>query len=427
MEKLIKLFEPGKINKLELKNRIIMAPMGGMSYVTEPDGYSTDAMIAFYGARATGGTGFIQLSNRVVSSASFQPPEHLSRGYNGPLYNPGLLSIEDEDHIPSARRFTQAVHAGGAKIGFSVAHFGVMLARALRARPPETRPDLVRVVAPSAIRDPYSGRMPEPLSIDEIQELVEQLGQGAKRGKAAGFDAVRIQGCHGYLVHQFLSPRTNRRKDEYGGSLENRSRFGMEIIRRVREAVGPDFPIIFRMDGDDFLEGGITLEEALQMAPLFVEAGADALDVSGGPSEVRYKGIPTMYQPYGNMVHLAAAIKKIVKVPIITTGKIYPLLGERILQEGAADFIQMARALIADPDLANKAREGRLKDIIPCIYCNQCLERQGLASERNARYCTVNPAVGRELEYRVEPAPRAQKVIVIGGGPGGMEAAQHSG
>jgi 2,4-dienoyl-CoA reductase-like NADH-dependent reductase (Old Yellow Enzyme family)/thioredoxin reductase len=427
VEKLVKLFEPGKIGKMELKNRIIMAPMGGMSKTTEPDGYSTDEIIAFYAARAASGVGFIQISTRAFSSAEHSPgqqaPSLPARAYSGPVYQGGLLSLEDDEHIPSARRFTQAIHANGAKLSFQLTHYGVNLARMLQARPPETRPDLVRVVAPSPVRNANSGVVPHPLSISEIEDMIEGAGRAAARGKAAGFDAVRFQGCHGYLIHQFLSPRTNQRKDEYGGSLENRARFGCQLVRRVREIVGPDFPIIFRMNGDDFLEGGITLDDAIQMAPLFVEAGADALDVSGTSIETRNHRIATMYQPYGNLAHLAAAIKKEVRIPIIATGKIYPLLGERILQEGAADFIQMARPLIADPDLANKAREGRLKDIIPCIYCNQCLDRQDFIRDP-VRYCAVNPAVGRELEYKIEPASRARKVMVIGGGPAGMKAAQ---
>jgi 2,4-dienoyl-CoA reductase-like NADH-dependent reductase (Old Yellow Enzyme family)/thioredoxin reductase len=426
VEKLVKLFEPGKIGKMELKNRIIMAPMGGMSKTTEPDGYSTDDIIAFYGARAASGVGFIQISTRAFSAAAHSPgqqaPSLPARAYSGPVYQGGLLSLEDDDHIPSALRFTQAIHAHGAKLSFQLTHYGVNLARMLQARPPETRPDLVRVVAPSPIRNANSGVIPHPLSINEIEYMIEDAGRAAARGKAAGFDAVRFQGCHGYLIHQFLSPRTNQRKDEYGGSLENRARFGCEMVRRVRATVGPDFPILFRMNGDDFLEGGLTLEDALQMAPLFIEAGADALDVSGTSIETRNHRIATMYQPYGNLAHLAAAIKKVVKVPVIATGKIYPQLGERILQEGAADFIQMARPLIADPELANKAREGRFQDIIPCIYCNQCLDRQDFIRDP-VRYCAVNPAVGRELEYRVEPAQTVKKVMVIGGGLAGMEAA----
>ncbi|OGO20463.1 MAG: hypothetical protein A2144_00815 [Chloroflexi bacterium RBG_16_50_9] len=427
MEKLEKLFEPGNIGTLELKNRIIMAPIGGMSRVTEPGGYVTDEFISFYEARARGGVGFIQMSVRVFTAAQHSPGEQAPglpvRAYRGPLYQGGLLSIEDDEHITSARRLTQAVHAHGVNLSFQITHYGVNLARQLLRRPPETRPELVRVVAPSAVRNPNSGWRPHALSIEEIREMVEAAGQAAGRGKAAGFDAVRIQGGHGYLVHQFLSPRTNTRTDEYGGSLENRCRFGCEITRRIREEVGPDFPIIFRMNGNDFLEGGVTPDQARQHAVLFVEAGADALDVSGGAIEARHWRIPTMYQPFGTLVNLAAAIKKEVKVPVITTGKISPPLGERILREGLADFIQMGRPLIADPELANKVREGRIEDICPCIWCNQCLDRPDLTGDPT-RYCSVNPVVGREQEYKLEPVERAKKVMVIGGGPGGMEAAR---
>ncbi len=427
MEKLVNLFQPGKMGTMELRNRLILAPIGGLSYVTEPGGYVTDSLIAFYEARARGGVGFIQLSVRAFSAAAHspgqQPPVVPVRGLTGPVYQSGLLSIEDDAHIASARRFTESMHNCGTKVSFQISQYGVNLARQLLRRSPETHPELVRVVAPSAIRNVISGWIPHALSLEEIGEMVEATGHAAMRGKAAGFDAVRIQGGHGYLVHQFLSPRSNKRTDEYGGSLENRCRYGCEIVRRVRQAVGPDFPIIFRMNGCDFTEGGITLDQAREHARLFVEAGADVLDISGGSVENRHWRIPTAYQPFGPLVQFAAAIKKELKVPVITTAKINPVLGEQILKEGFADFIQMGRSLIADPELPNKVKEGRLEDIRPCIWCNQCLERPDITGDP-ARYCAVNAAVGRELEYKIEPAQRAKKVIVIGGGPGGMEAAR---
>jgi len=234
---------------------------------------------------------------------------------------------------------------------------------------------------------------------------------------------VRIQACHAYLLRQFLSSRTNKRTDEYGGSPENRARFACEVIRRVKKEVGPDYPIIIRMNGDEHLEGGISLAEAVRHAQLFAEAGADGLDVSSGPGETAHWQYITMYQPYGALVPSSAAIKKAVKssASVIAVGKIDAVHGERILKEGSADFIQMARALMADPELPNKAKEGRLEEIRPCIYCGWC---QSGGTSGGLANCTVNPAMGRELEYKVKPAVTKKRVMVIGGGPAGMEAAR---
>jgi len=411
MKKLVKLFEPGKIGKMEVKNRIILGPLGrGFTFATIPDGYLTDRLLAFYEARAKGGVGLIQLTVAALGRP------HAT----GLVFGPGSLSIVDDEHIESARLFTTAIHAHGTKVSFQITHHGAAIAGAVQRRPPVEYPELMRVVAPTGKRDPLTGFVTHTLSIEEIKDIIVAFGQAARRGKAAGFDAVRIQGCHGYLIHQFLSPRTNQRTDEYGGSVENRARFACEVTRRVREEVGPDFPIIFRMNGDDFLEGGITLEDATEHARMFTEAGVDALDVSSGPFETHHKQFPMIYQPFGSLVHLADTIKKAVDVPVITVGKIDALLGERILEKGQADFIQMARALMADPELPNKAREGRVRDIRPCIFCGHCQHRM---AEGPYASCTVNMALGKELEYKLEPTAHKKKVVVIGGGPAGMEAA----
>jgi 2,4-dienoyl-CoA reductase-like NADH-dependent reductase (Old Yellow Enzyme family)/NADPH-dependent 2,4-dienoyl-CoA reductase/sulfur reductase-like enzyme len=421
MEKLVKLFEPGNIGTMQLKNRLLLSPLGGMSHTTEPGGYVTEELLDFYGARAKGGVGLVQLTVQCFSNAIYGLPA----AYSGPQYGHGLLSIEDDAHIPGARLFTKMIHDNGAKVSCSVAYFGRKFLIKLKQRNPEASPS--RVLAPSAIKEPFTGLIPHALTVNEIREIVEASGEAAKRGKAAGFDALRIQGAHGYGIHQFLSPRTNQRKDEYGGTLLNRCRFGCEVIRSVRKAVGPDFPIIIRINGSDFMEDGITLNDAIEHAQIFVEAGVDALDISAGARETHHWENMTMYQPFGPLVHLAAAMKKQVKVPIITTAKLTPLLGERILQEGSADFIQMGRPLIADPELPKKAKEGRLEDIRPCIWCNQCLERdKGVKEEPESprNYCAVNPVVGKELECKkLASAVRSKNVIVIGGGLAGMEAA----
>ena len=406
-----KLFQPIKIGNMELKNRIVMAPLGiGFTFATE-DGSVTDRFIAFYEARAKGGVGLIQLTVAALGRP------HAT----GLVFAPGMLSIIDDEHIPSAKRFVEAIHRHGTKVSFQITHHGSATARAVQQRPPVEYPELMRVVTATGTTDPVTGFQTHSMTKEEIQDVTEAFGQAAKRGKAAGFDAVRIQGCHAYLIRQFLSPRTNKRTDEYGGSIENRARFACEIVKRVRKEVGEGFPIIFRMNGDEHLEGGITMEEAVEHAKLFVEAGVDVLDVSSGPPETSHWQYPIMFQESGCLVPSAAAIKKAVNVPVMAVGKINVEHGERILQEGLADLIQMGRPLMADPDLANKAKEGKLDDIRPCIFCGHC---QAGGPGGGYANCSVNMAMGKELEYRIEPAEKKKKIMVIGGGPAGMEAAR---
>jgi 2,4-dienoyl-CoA reductase-like NADH-dependent reductase (Old Yellow Enzyme family)/thioredoxin reductase len=411
MQGFVKLFEPGRINQMGLKNRIVMAPLGhGMTFASKPDGFVTDQFIAFYAARARGGVGFIQLT---VAG--------LGRPFaTGLVFSPGILSLVDDEHIESGRRFTDAMHAFGTKVSFQLTHHGSAIARAVQRRPPVEYPELMRVVSSSGFIDPATGFEVFEMTRDEIAALVEAFARAAKRGKAAGFDAVRIQGCHSYLIQQFLSPRINKRKDEYGGTVENRARLACQIIQSVRKAVGPEYPIIIRMNGSDHVEGGITLEDAVEQARLFEKAGADALDISSGPSEAHHWQFITMYQPSSPLVPLAKTIKKAVKIPVIAVGKIDATRGEEILRQGSADFIQLGRPLMCDPELANKARAGLAEDIRPCIYCGWCTASGTQGAYAN---CTINMMLGKEMEPRPGPAAVKKKVVVVGGGPAGMEAA----
>jgi 2,4-dienoyl-CoA reductase-like NADH-dependent reductase (Old Yellow Enzyme family)/thioredoxin reductase len=412
MEKLIKLFEPGKIGKLEIKNRIIAAPLGmGFNFGTKPEGFVTDRLIAYNEARAKGGVGMIQLNTSAVA-----------RPYaSSLLFGPGVLGLRTADHIPGAQKMTKAIHAHGAKISFGLGFIGAIMARMVTHRPPPPEfPEFYRVIGATGSRDQFTGFMTHTMEVEEIESITEAFGQAAIRGREANFDAVWIHGGHGYLIHQFLSPRTNHRTDQYGGSLENRARFPVELIKRVRKAVGPDFPIYIRLNGDDHLEGGITIEDAREFAQIFVAAGVDALDISCGPFETHQWQFPNMYMPYGTLVPLAAAIKKAIKVPVITVGKLDVFTAEKALREGAADFAMFGRALMADPDLPSKAKEGRFEEIRDCIFCGWCQAAREAGSPAS---CTVNMGMGKELEYKVEPALKKKKVMVIGGGPGGMEAA----
>ncbi|MFC2019239.1 FAD-dependent oxidoreductase [Chloroflexota bacterium] len=400
---LYKLFEPGMIGKIEVKNRIVMAPMGS-GCGSKEGGFVTDRAIAYYEERAKGGVGLVVVGANLVVPL-------IRRG--------GFIAVFDDSHIPGLQQMARSIKTHGAKVSLQLHHPG--------ARISEYDPQ-VEGVAPSAMPEPRTGVVARELSKEEIKYLVDAYAEAAGRVQRAGYDSVDIMGAHGYLINQFLSPWTNKRTDEYGGSVEKRARFACEIIRAVRSKVGSDFPVIFRMSGDEGIDGGIRIDMAAQQAILLVEAGADALHISAGIRETLHMTFPTI-QRSGCLTDMAAAIKKVVKVPIITVGKINAVLGERILEEKKADFIAMGRALLADPEIANKAREGRVEDIRPCIYCNLgCREVRwpvkGVADDV-AVGCAVNTACGHELEHRLELAASPKRVIVVGGGLAGMEAARN--
>ena len=399
MVKLTKLFEPGMIGTMEVKNRIVMSPMG--TFTADEDGYITDRTIDYYVERAKGGVGLI------LSQATSILPE---------CATPGRSWLYDDKFIPRHRELSRAIHEHGGKMALEIQHNGKTLSKERTDH--KHSKDLIPM-GPSAIPWIYNGIAPKEATRDDIKRIVEGWAEAARRTKDAGFDAVEIHGAHGYLLSTFLSPSTNKRTDEYGSSLENRARFACEVLARVRDKVGPAFPIIFRINGSDYLEGGITLEDTLRQAPMFVEAGANALDVSASTMEAPESQFPSYMWPAGSLVYLAEAVKKVVKVPVIAVGKLSdPILANRVLEEGKADFIAMGRGLLADPELPNKAKVGRLDDIRQCIYCNHCLGRG------KERFCIVNPALLREKEFIIKPTTSPKKVMVIGGGLAGMEAAR---
>jgi len=406
MVTLNKLFEPGSIGKLELKNRLVMPPLGGFA---DREGNVVDRMAPFYAARAKGGVGLIVcMSSTILYKARA----------------PGRLALYDDKFIPKLRELSSVIHENGAKAAIQINHHGRSLSQIRNAF---DKPEEIDVVGASAIPWVWNNIAPREATKEDIDEIANAFAEAARRAREAGFDAVEILGGHGYLICQFLSPLTNIRTDEYGGSVKNRARLACDIISRVKEKVGPDFPVIFRVGGSEFLSGGFTVEDTVEQAPLFAEAGADAIDVTAGSFESNHWTIPNYLFPAGTFVHTTAAIKKAVNIPVIAVGKIGdPVFAEQILQEGKADFISMGRPLLADPDLPNKAKEGRLDDICMCIYCDNCFDtgwRQRLRKRGATLSCTVNPTVLQEGEPGIEPASAPKKVVVIGGGPGGMEAA----
>lgn len=393
-----KIFEPLNIGKMPLKNRIALPPMG--TGYSEEGGYVGQRLIDYYEARASGGAGLI-----IVEGTA---PSLRCRGGR-------QLTLGDDRYLPGWRELAKAIHQHGAKVAVQLHHAGM-----------EIRDGNYVQVSPSPVIVPrrmvgISGKPPHELTTDEIREIVQWFADATKRAREAGIDAVEIHGAHQYLVASFLSSATNMRRDRYGGTVENKARFLIEIIQAMREAVGPDYPIWPRINAEEYgFENGITLEETKQVVPLAVKAGAQAIHVSAYAAGSYVTKAPLSDTP-GLLVPLAEAVKKVARVPVIAVGRLDHEVGEKVLEEGKADVIAIGRRLIADPELPNKVAEGRLDDIRPCIGCMECIERVG--SREQGLSCTINAATGREREYRIQPATKRKRVMIVGGGPAGMEAA----
>jgi 2,4-dienoyl-CoA reductase-like NADH-dependent reductase (Old Yellow Enzyme family)/thioredoxin reductase len=398
------LFSPVRIAGTELKNRIVMPAMA-TNFLT--DGTVTERMIDYFRVRARGGAGLL-----VTEAASVRavPGSHLSRLH---------LNVSDDRFLPPLKALVDAVHREGGRIAVQLSHLGRQVASAFSGAVP---------VAPSPVPCPVTREVPKELSAGEIGEIVRDFVRGAVRAREAGFDAVELHACHGYLIGQFFSPLSNRRTDRYGGDAEGRSRFAVEIIRGIREALGTSFPVIARINGEDGVPGGPVVEDMLEIVPFLVGAGADALHVSAGVYGSARATVAPMFEERGCYVPLAARVRKEVSVPVIAVGRIDgPALAEEILRSGKADMVAMGRALLADPDLPVKAASGREGEILSCLGCNQgCIDRINasmMTGRTEGITCLVNPGAGREREAAFGKAPRRKRVLVAGGGPGGLEAA----
>ncbi|MDK2876502.1 MAG: 2,4-dienoyl-CoA reductase [Archaeoglobaceae archaeon] len=391
----MKLFEPIEIEGMKIKNRIVM-PAAELNYHT-PEGEITERMLDFYRERAKGGIGFA-----IVGVAKIEP------------YFLGGIGIYDDKFIPGLRKLSEIFHEYDVKCAVQLWHPG----RYEISFDPDRTP-----VAPSPIPPPiFTKRTPKELTKEEILKIEDEFAEAALRAKKAGFDAVELIGSAGYLISQFFSPATNKRKDEYGGSIENRARFAVEIIQRVKEKCGK-FPVMIRIPGDEFIEGGNTVKEMKVIAKILEDAGVCAINVMAGWHESR-RPLITMLVPRGGFAYLGEEIKKAVNVPVIIGHRINdPFVAEKILQEGKADMVAMFRALLADPEFPNKAKEGRFNEIRYCIACLQgCMDRINQAMPVT---CLVNPAAGREAELRNLKAEKKKKVVIVGGGPGGCTAAEY--
>ena len=398
MTLLTSLFAPGSIGTLQTRNRIIMAPMGTL--FAHEDGTVAERTCDYYEERAKGGAGLIIVE---IAAVSREGKGHAR-----------VLGIYNDEFVPGLRRLVEAVHRHGVPIVQQIYHAG----RQTNAAGAGGQP-----VAPSAIPCPLMKVVPRELTIAEIELLIVDFAAGAARAKEAGFDAVELHGAHGYLLCQFLSPYSNKRTDAYGGSLENRMKFPLGIVARVQETVGPDFPLLYRLSAEEDVPGGLTLDETRIFAQRLQDAGVHGLDVSTG----NYGALHTMIQPgsapRGCLVPLAAEIKKVVDIPVTVAGRMNdPVLADAVIHEGKADFISLGRPLLADPEYPNKAKEGRFEDIRMCTACYHCFDME--FGREDPLNCAINAAAGREAESVLSRAPQAKRVIIIGGGPGGMEAAR---
>jgi len=397
---LAKLFSPIKIGAMEVKNRIAMAPM--TTNWAPADGSVPDKMIDYLEARARGGVGLI-IFETVTVDERFP-------------YIMQSVGLWDDSLIPGFKRFVDAIHAHGAKLAPQISHPGPESFSFIKG---------IQPVGPSPALCKTSGQVCRELAIEEIAPIVEQYGEAARRARDAGCDAIELHAAHSYmLAGSFLSPLRNKRIDSYGGTTDGRLRFLLEVLGSVKAKAGPDFPVILRISGDEYLPGGRTLEDTLYIAPKLVEAGVDAFEISGGVQpELTWRVIPPTGTPLGLNVPAAAAVKQVVDVPVMVVGRINnPLLAEDILQKGHADITVMGRALLADPELPNKAAEGRFDDIAPCAACG--LGCVGEQMKMRPMTCVINPSVGREKEMPLVPATNRKKVLIAGGGPGGLEAAR---
>jgi 2,4-dienoyl-CoA reductase (NADPH2) len=398
------LFSPIKIGSMELSNRIVMAPMT-VDY-GNPDETPSDRHLAYYEERATGGMGMIGLE---VCSVD---PVH--------RYQQHSLGLHSDFQIEGHRKLVDLIHAHGVKVQPQLSHPG----------PESLAPFFKQIqpMGPSVIRTETTKQACREIELEEIEAVVEMYAEAARRAREAGYDGVELHAAHNYMMlGSFLSPLRNFRSDEYaGGKFEGRAKLLLDVVARIRSRVGSDYPITVRLSGFERQSGGREITDTQRLAPLLVEAGVDCFHVSGGIGDANITQIITGPEfGKGYNVAAATAIKQVVDVPVMVVGQnMDPADADRIVAEGRADLVAMGRALLADPQLPNKARAGRLREINRCTLCQGCVDV--MTTEFNGAGCSVNPRAGKEEAFPLTPAEVSKKVVVVGGGPGGLAAAMYA-
>lgn len=413
-----KILEPYTIKGVTLRNRMV-SPAHSRLLATE-DGYVTKAMIASYEALAAGGVGLIIPGQAMVDFPTG--------------FTPKRTAVSDDKYIPGLRELSHAIHQHGCPTFLQLSHSGPTQKIKYFNVPPVSASSL------SDAEKPMPTDSAIELTVPEIKDIVGKFARAAERAQEAGFDGAEIHGAHGYLINSFLSSAWNKRQDAYGCvDMKSRARFAVEIITAVKASVGQDFPVGIRINAREWgHEKGITYEEGQEFARIFQEAGVDYISVSGfgyGPylnvhhppfimypkPEKEVMPLVKLIKKSGIFVPAAEAIKKRITIPVIVSGRLDPVIGEWILQNGKADLIGIVRRIMADPDLPNKVISGKLDEIAPCTACDECF---GKLAEQKTVNCRINSALGNELEYRIKPAQQRKKVVVVGGGPAGMQAAR---
>jgi 2,4-dienoyl-CoA reductase-like NADH-dependent reductase (Old Yellow Enzyme family)/thioredoxin reductase len=401
------LFSPIKIGNVTLKNRIISAPSSQADI--NRDGTLNPYNIAYYARKAKGGCSLVTIGDGIVHPTGQDHPRQVF------LYT--------DDCLPSLMRCAEEIHRYDCLASYELSHGGITCDPAFIGGRRPLGPSEVPVTI-GFQTDHQVETMSEALTEEMMIEIADSYASAAARVKKAGFDMVMVHGAHGWLIGQFFSPNINHRTDEYGGSIENRCRFAIMVLKKIREAVGPGFPIDFRMNGEDGIDGGLELEEAIEIAKM-IEPYVDSFHIS---SSVHYVASTQdimqspMFQPRGHMLHLAAAIKQAVKVPVTTVGGHAELdVMEEIVATDKADIVALGRQLLADPDIAIKGQLGRSDEVRTCLRCGLC---QSYRFTRGAARCAINPEMGREYEVQFYQPPKGKKkVLIAGGGPAGMQAA----
>lgn len=414
------LASPGKIGSINLKNRMVVSAMG--TNLADPDGYVGQRIIDFHERHAAGGVGLV-----IMGVAGVGWP------HGGNL--PRQVAISDDRFIPGLRDIAKAVHKHGAKIVAQLHHGGMTSTEDIReGRPiwvpsiPVSKPgNFMAGFLPHELAAMYDANSPAPqmhvMTLADIDTLVEQFTAAAVRAKSAGFDAIELHGGHGYIISEFLSPRTNNRDDEYGGSLENRARLLVRIIKSIRAELGNSMALWCKIDSQEIgVEEGISLSDAIATAKMAEQAGVDAITVSAFHDTSMGSMHSESNVPHTpeRMLTNAQAIKAAVTVPVIASGRVEPESADEHIAQGHFDFLAMGRKLLADPDLPNKIHMGQPEQIRPCVYCYCCVSQIYL---RDALKCAVNAETGRETALQLIATDKPRHVLVIGGGPGGMEAA----